>query len=449
VLTSCSTFKEYRPFPDGCYQDGSNPKHRGVQLSFIEYDDQGFPWDLNQRLSATAHISATKNLLLVVFVHGWHNDASNYPHKDVETFTTLLNKIGQAAPVRNKYNVYGVFLAWRGERIRGPNETFNQIITPIRSLTFYSCKATASTIADRGFLRDDIYKLTDAARSRTSDSAKPVTIVIGHSFGGLILEEAIANDMAHPRLGSPKKMADLVLMLNPASDSMITAITERAFQESPPPAAQSPLPDGEPRPTMISITSQTDNATGLAFNVGTSISNLFRRTRPVPVGDSLVDEKYLLTHSPGHNDFLKTHEVKPLGSIPSPGGNPFEHNLSTREETRFATQGTNGKWNVWDIRPVKQVARSPYWIVQVPKEIIAGHGDIFNPNALDMLASFFRLNNPIPGMARPPNERQPVLWQGTQPTTRAKVLPAGLVRQKNPPTAPQVVPAEQFQGGRY
>ena len=269
VLTSCCTFKEYRPFPDGCYQDGSNPKHRGVQLSFIEYDDQGFPWDLNQRLSAIAHISATKNLLLVVFIHGWHNDASNYPHKDVETFTTLLNKIGQAAPVRNKYNVYGVFLAWRGERIRGPNETFNQILTPVRSLTFYSCKATASTIADRGFLRDDIYRLTDAARSRTSDSAKPVTIVIGHSFGGLILEEAIANDMAHPRLGGPKRMADLVLMLNPASDSMITAITERAFQESPPPAAQPPLPDGEPRPTMISITSQTDNATGLAFNVGT------------------------------------------------------------------------------------------------------------------------------------------------------------------------------------
>jgi hypothetical protein len=52
--------------------------------------------------------------LLVVFVHGWHNDASNYPHKDVETFTTLLNEIGQAAPIRNKYNVYGVFLAVSG-----------------------------------------------------------------------------------------------------------------------------------------------------------------------------------------------------------------------------------------------------------------------------------------------------------------------------------------------
>ena len=294
TLASCSTFKEYRPFPDDCYQDGSNAKHPGVQLSFIEYDDQGFPWDQNQRRSATAHIAATKNVLLVVFIHGWHNDASDYPHKDVETFTTLLNKISQAASVQKKYNVYGVFLAWRGERIRGPNEAINRIITPVRSLTFYSCKATASTLANRGFLRDDIYKLTDAARSRTGDPAKPVTIVIGHSFGGLILEEAIANDMAHPRIGSPERMADLVLMLNPASDSMIAAITERDFQESPPPASQAPLPDGEPRPMMVSITSRTDNATGLAFNAGTSISNLFRRTRPVPVGNSLVDEKYLL-----------------------------------------------------------------------------------------------------------------------------------------------------------
>lgn len=447
TLSSCCTFRQYRLFPDGCYQDGSNPKHPGIQLSFIEYDDQGFRWDRNQLLSATAHISATRNPLLVVFIHGWHNDASSYPHKDVENFTTLLNKISQTASVRNHYNVYGVFLAWRGERIRGPNETVNQILTPVRSLTFYSCKATASTIADRGFLRDDIYKLTDAARSRTGDPAKPVTVVIGHSFGGLILEEAIANDMARPRVGGPKRMADLVLMLNPASDSMITTITQGEFQENPPALTQPPLPDGEPRPTMISITSETDNATGLAFNVGTSTSNLFRRTRPVPVGGSLVDEKYLLTHTPGHNEFLKTHEVLPLGSIASPGGNPFEHNLSTREEMRFATEGTDGKWNVWEIRPAKQASRSPYWIVQVPKEIIAGHGDIFNPNALDMLASFFRLNNPIPGMVRPSNESKPVLSQGVQ-STMPKAGP-GFMGQNKAPAAPQEAPGESLQSGRY
>ena len=116
---------------------------------------------------------------------------------------------------------------------------------------------------------------------------------------------------------------------------------------------------------------------------------------------------------------------------------------------RFATEGTGGKWKVWEIRPAEKATRSPYWIVQVPKEIIAGHGDIFNPNALDMLASFFRLNNPIPGMARPSNERQPVLWQGSETTIVPKVMP-GLITQKKALTAPREVPAKSPEGGgRY
>jgi hypothetical protein len=355
-----------------------------------------------------AHIKATKNVLLLLFVHGWHNDASDYPHKDVENFTTLLNTIKQTTAVRNRYNVYGVFLAWRGERVRGPNDAINNFISPIRNLTFYSCKATASTIADRGFLRDSIYKLTDAARSRKADPLKPVTVVIGHSFGGLILEEAIANDMSRPRAGAPAKMADLILMLNPASDSIIATITERTFRENPPVTEQNSLEGGAPRPQMISITSETDQATGLAFHIGTSLSNQFRLTRPVSVDGTMVDQKYLLTHTPGHNDYLTTHQVEHVGTIAAPGEDPFEHNLSTGEGLTFFTTGAAGKWDVWDIHPIQSRTRTPYWIVQVPKPIIAGHGDIFNPNALAMLAAFFRLNNPIPGMERPASEKPPL-----------------------------------------
>ena len=38
--------------------------------------------------------------------------------------------------------------------------------------------------------------------------------------------------------------------------------------------------------------------------------------------------------------------------------------------------------------------QTPYWIVSVPKEIIRDHSDIFNENALAMMARLFRVSNP-------------------------------------------------------
>jgi hypothetical protein len=40
-------------------------------------------------------------------------------------------------------------------------------------------------------------------------------------------------------------------------------------------------------------------------------------------------------------------------------------------------------------------ARTPYWIVQVPGEIINNHGGIWDPNAQALMAAIFRLNFPV------------------------------------------------------
>src|SRR5450432_3523540 len=52
----------------------------------------------------------------------------------------------------------------------------------------------------------------------------------------------------------------------------------------------------------------------------------------------------------------------------------------------FATGGeelSNGEktpWNWWQLNYTGNPSqRSPFWIVQVPREILNGHGDIFNP----------------------------------------------------------------------
>ena len=44
---------------------------------------------------------------------------------------------------------------------------------------------------------------------------------------------------------------------------------------------------------------------------------------------------------------------------------------------------------------IGSVTQTPYWIIQVPKEIIRDHGDIFiNENALTMTARLFQISNP-------------------------------------------------------
>jgi hypothetical protein len=62
----------------------------------------------------------------------------------------------------------------------------------------------------------------------------------------------------------------------------------------------------------------------------------------------------------------------------------------------------------------------PFWIVRVPKEIIGGHGGLWNDNSVDMLGALFRIQCPrtARGMIAPPQRpsipRSPDLQQLNQ-----------------------------------
>jgi hypothetical protein len=385
---------------------------RNYRLSFVEFDDKGDFWDRGQLAIAAAQIKrSSKPVLLVVFIHGWHHNAADRPENtknpgDVQTFKCLLSQLAVSQSTSH-LNVHGVYIGWRGSLVKGPLDYF----------TFLDRKAAATRIAGTP-VTETIFELIRQARRRAPDTSK--SVVIGHSFGALVLEKAMAQAVAGTVLAQDAQArgstfnapADLVLLVNSAAESiyakelsdMFNAIGHRGHVS------------GE-RPLLVSITSKTDSATSGWFPVGTFLPNLFARRQYQwenrgAANDQVSQHEYLTT-TPGHNKRLFTHEVRRVNAamqgavstvpfdIRQPGAcvreNPaFEENLQRPRGLMFATSRRDAPSELiwWRINPLSPNRKAPYWVMHVPREIIHGHSPIFTPEGRAMMAALFRITNP-------------------------------------------------------
>ena len=283
------------------------------------------------------------------------------------------------------FNAIGIYLGWRGE------------LTPVpllKQLTFYNRKAAAERIASNFDCYDAIAAVSEAAR-KYHGSGGQYTILLGHSFGGLIVERSVAhaiNAEMHGHANADRSLpADLILLVNPASDSilsrqMIAALYSRKTENS--------------RPFLVSITSTGDSATGLAFPIGSSLAATTKAFNKVPApgpNKTLGSERRFYTSTPGHNELLINHITEKLSkTIRSPQGLPaletnLSHNLSADV---FTLDGPNGTLELWQIKHVGSVD-VPYWDVKVDPSIIKNHGDLWNERAEAMMAGIFRMTNPM------------------------------------------------------
>jgi len=147
---------------------------------------------------------------------------------------------------------------------------------------------------------DAIAAVSQAARE-FHQNERQYTVLIGHSFGGLVVERAVAhaiNAEIHGHAASDRSLpADLILMVNPASDSILTRQMIAALYD---PSTE------KTRPFLVSLTSSADMATGTAFHLGTSLAATTKAFNDVPVPGSprLESERQFYTTTPGHNQFL-------------------------------------------------------------------------------------------------------------------------------------------------
>ena len=186
LLVSCAS---YGPYHANTAAEPINsvrgPADGRYKLAFIEFGDQGSPLDNSQRKAALEVIHEAKRPLLFVYIHGWQNNATS---ADVCRFEHFLDMVSSFPEFTGrKINVIGVYIAWRGKDLTVPGLNF---------LTFWSRKSTGGGIAGANSCLASIEELAVAAREPGKDYHH--TVLLGHSFGALVL----GNTISHSILGA-------------------------------------------------------------------------------------------------------------------------------------------------------------------------------------------------------------------------------------------------------
>jgi len=364
--------------------------------------------------------------LLFVYIHGWQNNAAS---KDVCRFEHFLDTVSSFPEFKGqKLNVLGVYIAWRGKDLTVPGLNF---------FTFWSRKSAGEGIAAANSCLSTIQELAVAAREPGKSYHR--TVLLGHSFGSLVL----GNTISHSILGSSSPW-DMAVAFNSAASSINTRqlmqefdylykydAEQHAYVSRHNVGGTETRAIAENRPPIIFLQSENDAATAAAFPIGQEFYNTlnFRfHWQKVPVpghhGDR-VSEREFFTHTPGNSKYLVNYNVVPLGETQPPANirktqnRAFEANViqnhpdysfytsehNDGHETKFCR---NGDYNPGELRPPtgKEVwrrwqfqytgnARVPCWIVRVPKEIISGHGGLWSDNSVAMLGALFRIQFPL------------------------------------------------------
>ncbi|MFQ5936348.1 MAG: YncE family protein [Acidiferrobacterales bacterium] len=385
--TSCISNRMYRP--------DNIQKEADYSLAYVEFDDQGELWAPPQVPRAVKLIEeagrAESGGFFVVFVHGWRNNASEKHEqkegRSLHGFKQFLSLIVRETRKNNPTSpppVVGVFVAWRGDSAH----------QPLKGFTFYGRRRAANRIAGATAVTDVITRLTKAA----NENPKSKAMLVGHSFGGLILERALSQVTVrelHRVVTGPVDLPyDLVVLLNPASPSLLAKqMVETLARERLKLYQVDANGNRYDRPLLLSITSRADTATRRYYPIGSSLGSLGSRFRDYGTEYCSLgaSQRSFYMFTPGHNTVLHSHLVtaEPLaeGATPAEGVLISLDPATGRRLLSFDVGGHRFTMR----RKARAFNDTPYWIMNVPSSLISGHSDIFTPQnirLLDVIAQF-------------------------------------------------------------
>lgn len=379
----------------------------GFAVAFVELDDLGELWEPSQVTRALARIDAANahpnGAIVVVFVHGWnHNAAEN--DSNVEGFRAQLRGVVETERIRRDAPprpVVGVYVSWRGKTSK---------LLPLRLLSFFGRRGAAERVASLA-TTETVYRLiTDAKRNPRSR-----VVLIGHSFGGAILEEALSQALVGFLLQQKGEdvdfPADLVVLVNPASQ----ALRAKQFVEI---LARHRLrlyrtsDDGSfrfERPLIVSLTSSGDWATGIAFPLGLGAKGLGKNFRSYgsEYCNTATPQRRYYRQTAGHTRELLSHRV-----LAEPLAKPRERPLSAEEMAvaaqirydpisrlqSFEIDGSRLRFTIQ--RLAGAFNDTPYWIMRVPTSVMPDHGHIFGPDVQELLRALIIVTGSIEPSAR-------------------------------------------------
>lgn len=403
-LSACVSLRSYRTNPP--YGPVEQPPFQDqyqndIYIGFVELDDHGLFWttkELQDSMEMIETAAQPNGAIVAVFVHGWLNNA-RYPDEDngdLDNFKNdVLKVMSQHETVaarregRPRRNVVGVYVAWRGLSIKPKLLSWT---------SFYNRKDAALRVADT-----QATVTLHGLIAKTREDPRSQILVIGHSFGGLITERALGPVLiteamrmrTGPVAGSMMDTApDLVVLVNPATNATRALGDVWTLKESPalipPRRTRFYMREQVSRtPLIVSLTSATDQATGLAFPAAEYLEGLFQSFRGwggTPMEGVFPSERTVYAKTMGHLPQIWSHDVT-FTQLP-------ETRTDAATEPAAPCRAGESSGEICFVVGRDQFTMTPragrfndthYWIMQLPKSIVNGHSDIWNPVWVNML----------------------------------------------------------------
>jgi hypothetical protein len=403
---------------------------QAYDLLFVEFDDQGllypdassesgtlWPSQIEDMIALLRRLSAAHSdeISLFLFVHGWKHNASS-DDGDVNAFREVLQSAAFVEGASQRpHRVIGVYVSWRG---------LSATFEPFLELSFWERKATALYVA-QGSARGLLMRLKDFQRGINCPSPEACIageppskqrpkvrfVMIGHSFGGLILFNALAETLvggityredSGDASAPVVRFGDMVVLLNPAFEASrytplhrIVTSPRRQFTRYQP-------------PILVSVTSTADWATRYAFRAGRFVNTLFENT-------ASDEEALAIKNTIGHVDLYVTHELTKTAADPpecrgwrdvmtvAATDRPAQMraNLAAEATNNAAFFGPDAQPSLKDgysrlfcggtrLQHVKYSPNSPIWNVRTNSEIMNGHSDIRGTELTNFLRQLYK-----------------------------------------------------------
>jgi pimeloyl-ACP methyl ester carboxylesterase len=367
-------------------------------LAFAEVDDQGWSYDgdrqltaLRERLQAELKDPAYTDwdFVVVVFVHGWHHNAhdNDCNVQEARQMVRIASEQFDAAVREGKFvrrrRVFGIYVGWRGESVNAAGLRYSTVIDRRDTAEKVAKGSVRQLLAD---LHEQQLIAQAAASSRKQEAdiaARMYTTVVGHSFGGLIVFNALSQQLVSdlsaaadiactPGVsGVTRPWPDGVVLINPAFEASrfetLNRVADRAAACGY--AAQHPL--------LTVITADNDHWTGGVFTAGREVTTVFEGYDDSS-SQSRQAERNANLHAIGFVDRYRTHRL----CLRSEGATTYATIAQTLTPASTANPRT--------------VAVRAVWVAGAPPDIVDGHsgflyararGSVPQPYLLDWLVA--------------------------------------------------------------
>ncbi len=443
LTTACVPQKQWRSKPvlttgstapadpeDGFYLAPDSKEKRIYSLSFVEFGNDGHfrnPQQIDEALTAIDRADQRSNhhALIVVFVHGWKNNAGKF-NNNVLDFRRQLNRIARevCGASAETCGVAGIYFGWNGDQVKQEWGT-------LRQASIFNRRGVARQVAG-GDVGQGLLKVMKHVKEG-QDHEGNLSIVVGHSFGALILEAAITDKMKQvgrelssqikrgtnvESYTSPilRELADLIVLINAAVPAVEAVNLLAEYRQElqrvhfllPPREPQPPEPKCAPNdtrqdckslahPLLLAVSSESDLATNLLLPISERISPSKLKLNPgveeqLPKG---LDAKKLSSSAAAHTPQLHSHHlVECDGGDCSPCLKRDKYYIPIRIKNLPAfARGNETRKDMplnycLERRDSTAWNQTPFWVFNLPTKIVPDHSEIFTDRFTDFLTAF-------------------------------------------------------------